>query len=155
MSKFCHHSLLIMPEFKRPESILVIVYARDSSVLLLQRKDWPDFWQSVTGSMQDAETSPLISAWRELKEETGLSATDGDMQDCQASAYFDIYPQWLKRYAPGVTRNLEHVFCFRVAKPINISISKEHTSYCWVTKEEALEKVISSTNSDAIDKYVP
>ncbi len=36
--------------YKRPESILVVIYARQSGrVLMLQRRDDPDFWQSVTG----------------------------------------------------------------------------------------------------------
>lgn len=39
--------------YKRPESVLVVIYARQSGrVLMLQRRDDPDFWQSVTGSLE-------------------------------------------------------------------------------------------------------
>lgn len=141
--------------FKRPESVLVVVYTQDSHVLLLQRHDWPAFWQSVTGGMQTNETAPLASAWRELNEETGLAPMHGQMHDCFESHVFDIYPRWLHRYAPGVTQNLEHVFCFKMKAPVEITLSKEHQDYCWVTKEKALELVISSTNYEAIKRHVP
>ena len=37
--------------YKRPVSVLVVIYAEDTKrVLMLQRRDDPDFWQSVTGS---------------------------------------------------------------------------------------------------------
>ncbi|PVF13341.1 dihydroneopterin triphosphate diphosphatase, partial [Yersinia pestis] len=33
--------------YKRPESVLVVIYAKSSGrVLMLQRRDDPDFWQS-------------------------------------------------------------------------------------------------------------
>lgn len=40
--------------YKRPESVLVVIYANSSGrVLMLQRRDDPDFWQSVTGSLEE------------------------------------------------------------------------------------------------------
>lgn len=42
--------------YKRPVSILVVIYAQDTKrVLMLQRRDDPDFWQSVTGSVEEGE----------------------------------------------------------------------------------------------------
>lgn len=139
--------------YKRPESVLVVVYA-SNQVLLLQRKDDPHFWQSVTGSMLAKETQPIVSAWRELSEETGLIAKQGEMHDCKMATWFDIYPHWQYRYAEGVTRNLEHVFCFEMVKPVAITLSDEHIDYCWIAKKAALEKVISTTNREAILKFV-
>ncbi|MBS0289918.1 MAG: dihydroneopterin triphosphate diphosphatase [Proteobacteria bacterium] len=140
-------------EYKRPESVLVVIFAQDQ-VLLLQRRDDPAFWQSVTGSMRFDEENPLQSAWRELAEETGLLSTQGEMQDCHHQTWFDIYPHWRFRYSPDVTKNLEHVFCFRMEKPVNIKLSKEHLDYCWVTKEEAVKLVFSTTNREAILQFV-
>ncbi|MFV8797329.1 NUDIX domain-containing protein, partial [Yersinia sp. LJYL362] len=58
--------------YKRPESILAVIYAKNSGrVLMLQRRDDPDFWQSVTGSLEGDET-PLETAQREVKEEVGI-----------------------------------------------------------------------------------
>ncbi len=43
--------------YKRPESVLVVIYAFSSRrVLMLQRRDDPGFWQSVTGSLDGDET---------------------------------------------------------------------------------------------------
>lgn len=59
-------------QYKRPESVLVVVYVQSSrQVLMLQRRDDPDFWQSVTGSLEDNET-PRETALREVKEEIGI-----------------------------------------------------------------------------------
>ena len=41
--------------FKRPESILVVIYTRHGDVLLMERTRPAGFWQSVTGSLD----SPL------------------------------------------------------------------------------------------------
>lgn len=42
--------------YKRPVSVLVVIYAEDTKrVLMLQRRDDPDFWQSVTGSPEEGD----------------------------------------------------------------------------------------------------
>lgn len=42
--------------YKRPVSVLVVIYAQDSKrVLMLQRRDDPEFWQSVTGSVEEGD----------------------------------------------------------------------------------------------------
>jgi dATP pyrophosphohydrolase len=64
--------------YKRPVSVLVVIYAQDTKrVLMLQRRDDPDFWQSVTGSLEE-ETASQAAA-REVKEEVTIDvarATD-------------------------------------------------------------------------------
>jgi dATP pyrophosphohydrolase len=140
--------------YKRPESVLVVVYSTCAKVLLLQRRDDKAFWQSVTGSLLIDEVHPIDAAWRELREETGLSEINGELHDCHYQQWFDIYSHWQYRYEPGVTRNLEHVFSFEVREPLTIKLSHEHLDYCWLTKEAAMEKVISTTNREAILKFV-
>ena len=140
-------------KYKRPESILVIVFAGDQ-VLLLQKRDVPTFWQSVTGALSWEEKDPRNTAQRELEEETGLKVTQGELIDCQASEKFEIYPFWQHRYAPGVTHNLEHVFCFKLKAPCEIILSEEHLSYCWLEKNAAAAVVSSPSNREAILKFV-
>lgn len=42
--------------YKQPVSVLVVIYAKDTGrVLMLQRRDDPDFWQSVTGSLEEVK----------------------------------------------------------------------------------------------------
>ncbi|MGD8932832.1 MAG: NUDIX domain-containing protein, partial [Chromatiales bacterium] len=49
--------------YKRPESVLVVVYTAGGEVLLLRRTRPRDFWQSVTGSLHWGE-SPRQAARR-------------------------------------------------------------------------------------------
>jgi len=60
---------------KIPISIQVIIFCDDKNILLLQRKDNPNYWQSVTGSIEKDE-SPKQCAGREVFEETGLIVND-------------------------------------------------------------------------------
>ena len=138
--------------YKRPESVLVVVYTIRSEVLLLRRLQPKGFWQSVTGSLEAGE-SPFQAARRELSEETGLSSHG--LKDCHHSNSFEIYPLWRHRYEPGVIRNREHVFRLCLSSSMAISIDhKEHEAVVWLEKQEALKRVSSYTNRDAIDRWV-
>ena len=56
--------------YKRPVSILVVIYAQDTKrVLMLQRRDDPDFWQSVTGSVEEGETAPKLMRLIDMLED--------------------------------------------------------------------------------------
>jgi dATP pyrophosphohydrolase len=139
--------------YKRPESVLVVIYTATAEVLLMQRCDVPTFWQSVTGSLREQET-PIVAAKREVKEETGLDV-DEQLQDCHEQNCFIIKPPWKARYAPGVTHNIEHVFRLKLPTRQVIQLNpQEHQQYCWLSKQQALKTVSSYTNRDAILKYV-
>ncbi|HBA33103.1 MAG TPA: dihydroneopterin triphosphate diphosphatase [Gammaproteobacteria bacterium] len=134
--------------FKRPESVLVLITALNGKVLLLQRKDKPDFWQSVTGSLEWDE-QPAEAARRELFEETGLA--DQPVKNNHFSQSYTIFPSWRFRYAPGVRRNREHLFTVTLEKMCPIIISdSEHLHYEWLDWPEAAEKVTSWSNREAI-----
>ena len=67
--------------YKHPVSVLVVISARDTGrVLMLQRRDDPAFWQSVTGSLEAGE-SPLATACREVNEEVGIDAGSATLVD--------------------------------------------------------------------------
>ncbi|MCS5712486.1 dihydroneopterin triphosphate diphosphatase [Candidatus Berkiella aquae] len=138
---------------KRPESVLVIVFTPQADVLLLQRADYPSFWQSVTGSLE-ADEMPLEAAWRELKEETALGIENGIMKDCHLANWFEIYPQWRHRYAPSVTQNKEHVFTFEIPKIIPITLSHEHIGYRWLDNNQAYQLASSPSNQEAIKTLI-
>jgi dATP pyrophosphohydrolase len=139
--------------YKRPESVLVVVYDDVGRVLLLRRRDPPGYWQSVTGSLEWGEPAGT-AAVRELFEETGIKGVAPE--DCLQSRYFRIYRQFLHRYRPGVTRNLEHVFRARVSSGSGIRLDdREHEAWCWLPCGEAAALVSSYTNRDAILAHVP
>lgn len=138
--------------FKRPESVLVLVYTAAGEVLLLRRRTPEDFWQSVTGSLEWDET-PEQAARRELFEETGLEAGDA-LIDCQVINRFPILPAWRARYAPDVAENVERVF--RIVYPDRPAIRldpAEHLEYRWLDRESAAALATSYTNRDAILLY--
>ena len=140
--------------YKRPESVLVLVYTAAGDVLLLRRRDPDDFWQSVTGSLESGE-SPAQAARRELFEETGL-AIDAALDDCRTTNRFAILPAWRGRYAPDVTHNVEHVFRAACAERSVIRLDPtEHLEYRWFDREAAAALATSHTNRDAILAWVP
>lgn len=140
-------------EYKRPESVLVVIHTRTGKVLLLRRVDRPDFWQSVTGSLKWDET-PMQAAVRELKEETGLDGR-GRMRDWRKSYCFEILPGWSRRFAPGITHNIEHVFSLELMDETAVTLNpREHDEYCWMTAHGAAQQVWSWTNCAAIESLI-
>ena len=134
--------------FKLPESVLVVVHTPRLDVLLLERTG-SGFWQSVTGSREPDDPDLLATARRELSEETGL--TVGRLTDWKLKNRYEIWPQWRARYAPDVTHNTEHVFGFLVPEATVATLDPaEHTRQIWLPWQEAMAKVFSPTNRDAI-----
>lgn len=138
---------------KIPESVLVVIHTPELEVLLIERADRPGYWQSVTGSLERADEALEHTAARELFEETGIVA-DGNairLHDWHLSNVYEIYPVWRHRYAPGVTKNTEHVFSVCVPRTTPIVLApREHLRYAWLPHLEAAERCFSSSNAEAI-----
>ena len=138
--------------YKWPESVLVVIHAPDGQVLLIRRVD-SGTWQSVTGSKEPPSETWQQTAVREVMEETGIDALapDHHLQDWGLENVYDIYPRYLHRYPPGVTRNTERVFGLQVpqARPVRLQAT-EHTEWCWLPWREAADQVFSPSNAEAI-----
>ena len=138
--------------YKTPVSALVVIHTSDLQVLLLERADRKNFWQSVTGSIEAGET-PYDAAIREVHEETGLVATDYQFSDWQTSNVYEIYPHWRHRYAPDVTHNEEHLFGLELPGPLPVQLADdEHVRYEWLDWRQAAIRVFSWTNVVALRK---
>jgi len=136
--------------YKNPVSVLVVIHTPELQILLLERAAHPGYWQSVTGSQEPGE-SLLQTACREVREETGIPVSPGQILDWQLSQEYEIFPEWRHRYAPGVTRNREHVFSLQVpaGQPIVLSPA-EHRAHLWLDLTEAARRCFSWSNRDAI-----
>jgi dATP pyrophosphohydrolase len=132
--------------FRRPESVLIVIYTAGGEFLLLERRKPPGFWQSVTGSLEWGETADA-AARRELIEETGI--TQGFLRNLQWTQVYDILPSFGKKFAPGITRNLEHAFALKLMQRVPVTLS-EHVQFRWLTAAEALETASSSTDRAVI-----
>lgn len=139
------------PAYKIPVSVLVVIHSPDLQVLMMERAKWPGFWQSVTGSLDRMDEPLREAAIREVHEETGIDACRYRLLDWRQSHYFDIFRRHQSRYAPGVTRNLEHVFSLEVPESLPVRLAREeHLRYQWLPWREAAALTLSSTNRDAI-----
>jgi dihydroneopterin triphosphate diphosphatase len=138
--------------YKQPRSVQVVVFAEcggERQYLLLKRKaDRGGFWQSVTGSLEVGETRAQ-AAVREVFEETGIAISESQLIDLDVINVFEIAPQWLARYAPGVTTNEEFCFALKVDKcEIRID-ANEHEAACWVNREMAAKMIYWESNKRA------
>jgi dATP pyrophosphohydrolase len=139
------------PAPKIPVSVLVVIHTPQLEVLLLERCDYPDYWQSVTGSLDDLKEQPIQAAQREALEETGLDSRLYQLTDWHWQNDYEIYEHWRHRYAPGVTRNIEHVFGLCVPQRLPIRLApREHRSFLWLPWEAAAEKCFSGSNAAMI-----
>ncbi len=145
-----------MPLHKIPESVLVVIHTRALDVLLIERADKPGYWQSVTGS-KDAPDEPLVETCvREVAEETGIeigsdAVPRAALRDWQLANVYEIYPVWRHRYAPGVTRNTEHVFGLVVPAGTPVVLNpREHLQFAWLPWREAADRCFSPSNAEAV-----
>jgi dATP pyrophosphohydrolase len=142
--------------FKIPESVLVVIHTAGREVLLIERADSPGYWQSVTGSIDHPGEPFDEAAVREVAEETGIvvgrpPVPRSALRDWQLVNVYDIYPRYLHRYAPGVTRNTEHVFGLTVPRDVPIVLApREHVAYRWLPWREAADTCGSFSNAEAI-----
>ena len=162
-----------MGDFRRPESVLVVVYTARLECLLLERADPRGFWQSVTGTLRPSET-PAAAAVREVREETGLvcaapkrhavgapgpwaggahSRQPPMLRETKTINRFPILSAWRHRYAPGVTENREHLLYLEVPAAGAVTLnSDEHVAYRWMGLEEAIVEAASWTNREALER---
>ena len=137
--------------FKIPESVLVVIYTPHLDVLLIERADHPGFWQSVTGSRDGLYERLEDAARREVFEETGIVAAPGQLRDWRLMNEYEIYPAWRHRYAPGVTRNTEHVFGLCAPRACAVALSpREHVGSQWLAHRAAADACFSPSNAEAI-----
>jgi lipoyl(octanoyl) transferase len=139
----------------RPESIkLVKVVIHDDEadrVLLLHRKPGRgEFWQPITGTMNENE-SPIETARREIAEETGQR---GEPHPLELTQSFMIESQYLesKGYvAPIIASEV----CFHATLDSRLPVRidpDEHDDWGWFTFAEAYERMRWTDDREALER---
>jgi dihydroneopterin triphosphate diphosphatase len=143
--------------YKIPISVLVVIYTADKQVLLIERANKfaqpTGLWQSVTGSLDSVDETPLDAAHREVMEETGIDSHHSScvLHDWQQQNTYALRPEWLHRYAPGVQHNTEHVFALQVPVGTVVRLNpQEHVAYQWLHASAAVALCFSATNAQAL-----
>lgn len=130
-----------------PYQVLIIPFIKEKNdyyYAVFKRKDLA-IWQFIAGGGEDSE-NPLQTAEREIREEISIEG------DCVRLATVNTVPaanirglMWGKDIViiPEFAFGIE---CFSR----DIKISKEHTEYLWLTRQEALKKVKYDSNKTAL-----
>ena len=143
---------LLPRPWKIPESVLVVIHTPDLEVLLIRRTGGDGHWQSVTGSKDHLHEPFEDTARREVAEETGIDtrAPGCTLTDWALENIYDIWPQWLHRYAPGVERNCERVFGLCVPRGTAVVLNpREHDAWQWLPWQVAADTCFSASNAEA------
>ena len=137
----------------RPETlrlIKVLVHDGRRVLLLHRRPERGNFWQPITGSMEERE-SPIETARREIREETGQSAEPVPLDLTQS---FMIESQYLaaRGYASPIIAS-EICFETRIDSRLPVTIDPaEHDAWAWFTFAEAYERIQWTDDREALER---
>lgn len=129
--------------------VKVLVHDGDRVLLLHRRPERGNYWQPITGSIEDGE-SPVAAARRELREETGH---DGEVVDLALAQSFMIESQYLEsRYdAPIIASEIGYSAMLDSHAPIRID-AEEHDTWGWFTFSDAYERIRWSDDREALER---
>jgi 8-oxo-dGTP pyrophosphatase MutT (NUDIX family) len=119
----------------------------DVQYLLLKRTpEKEDFWQPVTGGLEEGETK-VEALKREVWEETGIKNVVGIIENVDYFEYSDAH------FIKGYDFIKEYVFGVEVHPNEKIAIDgKEHSQFRWCSFQEALELLKWDENKKALSR---
>lgn len=136
----------------RPETlrlVKVLVHDGDHVLLLHRRPERGDFWQPITGSLEDGETA-ADAARRELAEETGHRRETRELGFTQS---FMIDSQFLASKYPAPIIASEVAFAAELDASLPIRLDRlEHDACGWFTFREAYAKIRWTDDRDALER---
>ena len=129
--------------------VKVMVYDGDRVLLLHRRPERGNFWQPITGSIEEGELPPA-TARRELNEETG---NDGVPEDIGLQQSFMIESHHLAERFPPPVIATEIGFAARVHAGAAIRMdAEEHDAFGWFTFADAYERIRWSDDREALEQ---
>ena len=136
----------------RPENlrlIKVMIHDDDRVLLLHRRPERGNFWQPITGGIEDGE-SPAEAARREVLEETGHR---GEPEEIGITQSFMIESQFLnsRHGSPVIASEIGFAAELDSALPIHLDV-EEHDEYGWFTFREAYERIRWTDDREALER---
>jgi lipoyl(octanoyl) transferase len=129
--------------------VKVMVHDGERVLLLHRRPERGNFWQPITGSIEEGELPPA-TARRELNEETGNDAVPEDIQLQQS---FMIESHHLSAKFPPPVIATEIGFAARVNAGATIKMdAEEHDAFGWFTFAQAYERIRWSDDREALER---
>jgi lipoyl(octanoyl) transferase len=129
--------------------VKILVHDGERVLLLHRRPERGNFWQPITGSIEEGEL-PLDTARRELAEETGHS---GEPEAIDLEQSFMIESHFLAaKYPPPIIAS-EVGFAVEVPRGMHVEMdAAEHDDYGWFTFAEAYERIRWTDDREALEK---
>ncbi len=140
-----------------PIEIEGILYKRTGGeikyLLLKRHPEKGEFWQPITGGLEEGETK-VEALKREIREETGIQSIMKIIEDVH---YFEFQDpsliEYFKRHGYVCNYAKEYVFGVEVSSDENVVLDgKEHSEYRWCGFEEALMLLKWKGNEEALKK---
>lgn len=134
-----------------PKQVLIIPYRiKDENVqfCIFKRKDL-EFWQWISGGVEDFDENIYAAAKREIFEETGV---DSNLELTQLECITKIpVVNIVKEFRWGNDIFYADEYSFSVKfDNIDIALSDEHSLYSWMSFEEAKKLLKYDSNKSAL-----
>lgn len=133
-----------MGEIKTNNQTEAILFRRSDNrieYLMLKRSaKRGGFWQPITGNVKPHETFEL-AAIREMEEETGITSY---IRVVDTNYGYDFHDDGRDQH--------EHVLGIEVHPDAEVTLSHEHTEFCWASKKEALQLLRYPGNIQGLEK---
>jgi len=138
----------LIPKEETLRLVKIVVHDGDRVLLLHRRQERGNFWQPITGAIEDGEAA-IATARREIIEETGQTAEPQPLGTTQS---FLIESQYLaSRYpAPIIASEIGFTASLDSRLPIRLD-ETEHDEYGWFTFGEAYEKIQWTDDREALE----
>ena len=134
-----------------PKQVLIIPYRiKDENVqfCIFKRKDL-EFWQWISGGVEDFDENLYAAAKREIFEETGV---DSNLELTQLECITKIPVVYIVkefRWGNDIFYADEYSFSVKFDN-IDIVLSDEHSLYSWMSFEEAKKLLKYDSNKSAL-----
>jgi len=139
----------IVPREPTIRLVKVMIHDGERVLLLHRRPERGNFWQPITGSIEEGE-SPLETARREILEETGHP---GEPEDLDLRQSFMIESQVLASRYPSPIVASEISFVAQLSSHAAIHLdAEEHDHFGWFSFAEAYEKIRWTDDREALER---